>query len=132
MDFNDWVYNFGGIVGLWFGWSALSVTEVIFYFKSIPRKLQIIYFHLKHYFIQRKIFRETKNFSFITIDNKQVLVYNIQQKKKILFLQNNHQIFTILYQHHFPQHSSKISVTMKNLAWCIMTDCDFLTTHDNL
>ena len=49
LDFNDWVYNFGGIVGLWFGWSVLSITGAIFYIKSIQKILQIIYIELKHF-----------------------------------------------------------------------------------
>ena len=61
MNFNDWVYNFGGIVGLWFGWSALSLTGVIFYIKSLYKNLLIIYIHLKlfwKYFIKlcKKVF----------------------------------------------------------------------------
>lgn len=34
MDYNDWVYNSGGIIGMWFGWSALSITDLLIYFNN--------------------------------------------------------------------------------------------------
>ena len=73
MDFNDWVYNCGGIVGMWFGWSALSITSVLLIIKYYFKKLM---FSLKPYWIQHKMINESRKFSFSTIDNKQVIVFH--------------------------------------------------------
>ena len=73
MDFMDWVYNCGGIIGMWFGWSALSITNCLLLIRYYIKKIKFI---LKSYWTQHKIISETKNISFVTIDNKQVIVYH--------------------------------------------------------
>ena len=82
MDFSDWVYNSGGIIGMWFGWSALSITSVllIIYYDYYKRYM----FILKNYWNQQKIIRESKRFSFVTIDKKQVIVYKKKSKCNVM------------------------------------------------
>ena len=47
MDWSDWLYNCGGIVGIWFGWSALSVSTIIVligrYLSKVISKLKMCY-----------------------------------------------------------------------------------------
>ena len=52
MDFNDWVYNCGGIIGLWFGWSAMSVTGVVLFIKN---DFTLYYRHFKAYIIMKLV-----------------------------------------------------------------------------
>ena len=39
MDWFEWLYNFGGTVGMWFGWSALSVAELMLLLKQNVSKI---------------------------------------------------------------------------------------------
>ena len=73
MDFMDWVYNFGGIIGMWFGWSALSIPTALFtiYFYSWK-----FLFNLNRYFKIRRMIKESEKFSFISVENKQIIVYH--------------------------------------------------------
>ena len=49
MNFNEWVYNCGGIVGLWFGWSALSMSGLPYLLQHYFKLIKIYFNHLKQY-----------------------------------------------------------------------------------
>ena len=87
MDFNDWVYNCGGIIGLWFGWSAMSITAVMLY---IRHNFKLCYRHFRAYYLMKK--REKAiNYHFIIINNYQVIVYG-QPKTQNYFIVIMHKV----------------------------------------
>ena len=75
MNFNEWVYNCGGIIGLWFGWSALSVSVIPLIFQHYFKFIKLYYNHLKQYLsiIEREV---SINHHSIIIENYQVIVYH--------------------------------------------------------
>ena len=75
MNFMDWIYNCGGIIGLWFGWSALSVAALPQLIIQHCKLIKIYYHNFKLYLIIRKK-RKSVNYHFITINNFQVIVYH--------------------------------------------------------
>jgi hypothetical protein len=50
-DLNELIYNCGGIIGLWFGLSAVSITygTIIFFFKKLPKRIKTSFVFLKHH-----------------------------------------------------------------------------------
>ena len=85
MKFNEWVYNCGGIIGLWFGWSALSVSVIPLIFQHYFKLIKLYYNHLKQYLsiIEREV---TINHHFIIIENYQVIIYHQVPKTNYLKL----------------------------------------------
>ena len=74
-DFNDWVYNCGGIIGMWFGYSALSITSLILFIRHNWKKSWLITKKLViNYYYRRKNIKESKKFRFLSINNKQVFI----------------------------------------------------------
>ena len=61
MDWLELLYNFGGTIALWFGWSALSITSIFILFKQISIKLfnkcLTIFLKLFDYFYKWKFIR---------------------------------------------------------------------------
>jgi hypothetical protein len=51
-DLNELIYNCGGIMGLWFGLSAVSITydTIIFLFTILPKHIKTSFVFLKHFF----------------------------------------------------------------------------------
>ena len=60
MDFMDWVYNSGGIIGMWFGWSALSIANLFLLCKIYLTKYCSKYYS-KYKYILVTLFQSTKN-----------------------------------------------------------------------
>ena len=85
MNFNEWVYNCGGIIGLWFGWSALSLSVIPLIFQHYFKLIKLYYNHLKQYLsiIEREV---TINHHFIIIENYQVIIYHQVPKTNYLKL----------------------------------------------
>jgi hypothetical protein len=50
-DLNELIYNCGGIMGLWFGLSAVSITygTIIFFFIKLPKHIKTSFVFLKHH-----------------------------------------------------------------------------------
>ena len=107
MDLNDLVYNCGGIIGMWFGWSALSITSL---FLSIYCFFKMCMNILIKYYQNRKIIRESKRFSFVTFENKQVLVY---KKSSICFYQR--------YKFIFINYWKQRKITKESKRFCFVT-----------
>jgi hypothetical protein len=51
-DLNELIYNCGGIMGLWFELSAVSITygTIIFFFTKLPKHIKTSFVFLKHFF----------------------------------------------------------------------------------
>ena len=74
MNFNDWFYNCGGIIGLWFGWSAMSVSDTPLLFLHYFKLIISYYRHFKQYLFVKK--RVHPKHHFVIIDNYQVIIYD--------------------------------------------------------
>ena len=74
MNFNDWFYNCGGIIGLWFGWSAMSVSVMPLIFLHYYKLIITYYRHFKQYLFVKK--RVHPKHHFVIIDNYQVIIYD--------------------------------------------------------
>ena len=91
MDFNDWVYNFGGIIGMWFGWSALSITSILMFIKYIFIKIFILIRNKLKYIEDQNLIEDTSS---EIIDNNIVIIHDFQQNSDALnSFKNFFQIF---------------------------------------
>ncbi len=61
-DLNGLIYNCGGIIGLWFGLSVVSITygTVIFFFTKLPKHIKTSFKFLKHHL--RRVFDFVLNY----------------------------------------------------------------------
>ena len=86
MDFNDFIYNCGGIIGLWFGWSAKSLSIALLY---ILHNFKLYYRNLRAYHLMKKRDKSI-NHNFIKINNYQV---HHQDHKHNYFIILMHKLF---------------------------------------
>ena len=66
MDWFEWLYNFGGTVGMWFGWSALSFSEFMSLFKQFLNKSYNIISFITMYQYMRRICRNLRSNNRVT------------------------------------------------------------------
>jgi hypothetical protein len=72
-DWNELIYKCGGIVGLWSGLSAVSITygTIVFIFTKLPKNMKILFVFLKHHF--KRLFDFV---SFTTIINLFIRIFS--------------------------------------------------------
>ena len=86
MDFNDWIYNCGGIIGLWFGWSAMSMSGVVLFIRHYSK----LYYRHFRAFIEKKREKHSIN-KLRSYVNRQLLRYHFSKRSQTkLFQRNKH------------------------------------------